>query len=54
VPAARPEGFAETVRVRGVVRVPEGETVSQVRPPLVPVALAEKVAVRVALTARDA
>jgi hypothetical protein len=54
VPAARPDGLAETVKVRGVVRLPEGETLSQVRSPLAPFALAEKVTVREALTVSDA
>jgi len=42
-----------TVKVRGVVRVPVGETVSHVRPPLVPDALAEKLTALESLTARD-
>jgi len=39
-----------TVNVRGVVSVPVGETVSQVRPPLIPDALAEKLTALEALT----
>ncbi len=35
------------------MRVPEGETVSQMRPPLVPDALTEKVVVLAVLTARE-
>ena len=54
MPAGSPDGLEETVKVRGVVRLPEGEMLSQVRPPLIPDALAEKVTVRVALTASDA
>jgi hypothetical protein len=41
VAAASPVGFAETLIVCGVVRVPEGDTESQIKPPLAPEALTE-------------
>ncbi len=53
VPAANPDGFAVTVNVWGVVRLPEGETESQVRPPLVPEALTPILTVLVAVTDND-
>ena len=39
MPAANPEGFAEIVKVCGVVKYPEGHTESHVKLPLVPDAL---------------
>lgn len=41
MPAGSRAGSTETARVRGVVRVPEGETESQVIPPVDPDALTE-------------
>ena len=53
VPAARVPWVADTVRVAFVLRpAPDGDTLSHVVPALVPVAVAEKVVVAVAVTER--